>query len=384
MTVNAHLIPGSEHFIVTEEAAYLPVGTGEHLYVDIEKENLTTDMLAEALAKCCGKSPRDVGYAGRKDRHAITHQWFSIHFGKEEALSGLTAHLPASSRVKIHAVSRHSNKIRLGHLAGNHFSLGIAHAPSDLAERLAHIGTHGIENYYGPQRFGIAGASLIIAQAWGSGQYEKAVERMVDPHGSWAWGQPVPEGFRHGPEGRVVGALRHGASAEKALRSAGDVLTKLIASTAQSAIFNAIVTARKNNGVLHTLRVGDIGCTSFGAPFLLKAEELAETNARVKLLQAFTTAPMPGQQRLVPAPEIEAEERAWSADTHMDWSWFNKDGVFASPGERRPCLIAFRTLPTMVQESDRTVLSFALPAGAYATTVLEQLGIAVPEQRGKI
>ena len=67
-----HLIPGSAHFQVIEEPAYLPSGSGEHLYVDIEKEGLTTDQVAEALAKACGKRDRDIGYAGRKDRHAVT------------------------------------------------------------------------------------------------------------------------------------------------------------------------------------------------------------------------------------------------------------------------------------------------------------------------
>ena len=94
------LLPGAKHFQVIEEPAYLPNGSGEHLYVDIEKESLTTDQVAEALAKACGKKERDVGYGGRKDRHAVTRQWFSVHFGDEAKLATLAERLPGGQDVR--------------------------------------------------------------------------------------------------------------------------------------------------------------------------------------------------------------------------------------------------------------------------------------------
>jgi tRNA pseudouridine13 synthase len=79
--VAVRLAPGSDNFRVAELPAYAPCGSGEHLYVEVEKEGLTTDVVARALARACGVPERAVGYAGRKDRHAVARQWFSIHRG---------------------------------------------------------------------------------------------------------------------------------------------------------------------------------------------------------------------------------------------------------------------------------------------------------------
>ena len=241
----------------------------------------------------------------------------------------------------------------------------------------------GIRNRFGTQRFGIGGANLRVAAALARGEYEAAVALLVDPHGGWQWGAPLPEGFRPGPEGRVLGALRKGANARSAVRAAGDHLHDLLVSAAQSAVFNAVLDARSERGLLHTLRVGDIGCTSFGAPFAVTAEDLAQTNARAApgMLDALATGPLPGTSRLLPAPEVLAEEQAWSAATGLDWAWFGQGGPLRAPGERRPLLMRFRTPPVIEQVGDVTWLEFGLPSGGYATEVLTQAGIAVPANR---
>ncbi len=377
-----HLLPGSANFSVIEEPAYLPSGSGEHLYVDIEKEGLTTDQVAEALAKVCGKKDRDVGYAGRKDRHAITRQWFSVHFGKDEALATLQERLP-HGRVQVHGVARHANKLRLGHLAGNRFVLGIAGDTAGLAERLAKLAHEGIRNRFGAQRFGLHGATLALAKAWGAKQHEAAIAVIIDPTGGWKWGDELPSGFRHGPEGLALGALRRGKDAAGALQAAGDQLRKLAASAGQSAIFNAILDAREAAGLLHTLRIGDLGNTSRGAPFLVEADALDDTNRRAAagVLDAFATAPLPGTQRLKPAPAIDAQEREWSAATVVDWAWFGDGGALESPGERRPLLVPFRAAPSVRVDGEVTWVSFTLPSGSYATAVLEQVSVSIPDDR---
>lgn len=379
--MSAALIPGSRNFQVTEEPAYQPSGSGEHLYVEIEKEGYTTDLVADALAKALGKLGMEIGYAGRKDRHAITRQWFSVHFGDAAGLDRLTEHLPPNGRVQVLSTTRHANKIRLGHLAGNRFRLGIS-GPVDAAalQRLVH---EGIRNRFGTQRFGIGGANLRVAAALARGEHEAAVALLVDPHGGWQWGAPLPEGFRPGPEGRVLGALRKGANAKSAVRAAGDQLHDLMVSAAQSAVFNAVLDVRAERGLLHTLRVGDIGCTSFGAPFAVTDEELKQTNARAApgVLDALATGPLPGTSRLLPAPEVLAEEQAWSAATGLDWAWFGQGGPLRAPGERRPLLVRFRSPPVLEVVDDVTWLEFSLPSGGYATEVLAQAGIAVPADR---
>jgi len=380
------LLPGAAHFVVIEDPAYAPTGEGEHLYVQIEKEGLNTDQVAEALAKACGKRAMDVGYAGRKDRHAVAQQWFSIHFGDEAQLAGLGEHLRGDGRATVLAVSRHRNKLRLGHLAGNRFRLGIADAdPALVGAGLDRLVRDGIRHRFGPQRFGVGGATLRLACAWGPGDLGAAVAAIVDPTGLWRFGDPLPAGYRHGPEGRVLGALRRREDdARGALHAAGDQLRKLAASAAQSAVFNAVLDAREAAGLLYRLRAGDVAMLASGAPFVVAPADVDDVTRRAApgLLAVVPTGPLPGESRLRPTPEIETEERAWSAATGVDWSWFAGATPLASPGERRPLLVTFRAPPTLTMEADGVCrIEMALPAGCYATEVLDQLGIEVPSDR---
>ena len=376
----ARLLPGSAHFTVTELPAYEPSGTGEHLYVLIEKENLNTDQVAEALAAVSGKSFRDIGYAGRKDRHAITAQWFSVLGAQDTALAGLAERLP-NGRITIHTVTRHGNKLRLGHLRGNRFRLGLADVDAGLGDRLATLVHDGVLNRFGPQRFGVNGATLRLARAWGAGDHEAACAAIVDPSDVWRWGEVLPDGFRGGPEGRVLGALRRGADAKAALRAAGDQLHKLVASAAQSAIFNAILDARVAADLVHRVRPGDLASTVKGAPFTVGPDEAESVSERCRRFDAFTTAPLPGSRRLAPSPEVDAEERAWAAPTGIDWTWFLDRAVFDSPGERRPLVMPFLEPPVLTPAGEVTWLDLALTSGGYATEVLAQCGVTVPADR---
>ncbi len=394
MKASFTLLPGARHFRVTEIPAYQPCGEGEHLYVEIEKEGVNTDVVAKALAACCGRREHDVGYAGRKDRHAITRQWFSIHFGKESQLAGLADRIQGG-RVTVTAVSRHRNKLRLGHLVGNRFDLGLGMEGgatpdvaqvADLAERARLLHHQGLINRFGTQRFGVQGATLAIAAAWARGDLAAAVERMVDPTGAWHVGQAIPDRWYGGPEGRVIAVLRRQGDPAKALRAVDDRYRKLLASAGQAAVFNAVLDARQQAGLLHRLRVGDLGCNAKGAPFLVTAEELDATNARCApgVLDAFATGPLPGTSRLAPDPAVAAEERAWSASTGIDWSCFEERGVFASPGERRPLVVALPTIPTVSVDGQAVVMQLQLPSGCYATSALAQMGVAVPVERREV
>lgn len=374
------LLPGAAHFAVTELPAYAPSGSGEHLYLLIEKEGLTTDQVAEALAGACGRSFRDVGYAGRKDRHAVTVQWFSVLGAKEVDAAALAERL-RNGRIVVRESTRHGNKLRLGHLYGNRFRLGLADADSGLGERLAALTRLGVLNRFGPQRFGAHGATLRLAKAWGAHDLEGACAAIVDPSGAWRWGDPLPEGFRQGPEGRVLGALRRGAAPGPALRATGDQLLKLVASAAQSAVFNAILDARVERGLVHAVRPGDLAATVKGAPFTVGDDEAVAVSERCQRFDAFATAPLPGSRRLAPAPAVDAEERAWAAGTGIDWAWFGDRAVFESPGERRNLVMPFLEPPVLTANGAVTWLELALPSGGYATEVLTQVGVALPEDR---
>lgn len=377
------LLPGPANFQVIEDPAYLPSGSGEHLFVEIEKEGLTSDEVAIALARVCGVRAVDIGFAGRKDRHAITRQWYSVRLGRDEQLSALPGAF-AKGRLAVLQVSRHGNKIRTGHLEGNRFRLGLADVadPAALAAALAAIERDGLANRFGPQRFGVGGVNTRIAAAWGAGDLDAALALVVDPSGGWKAGDPLPTRFRMGPEGRVLGALRKGMPAARAMGCAED-LRKLIASAAQAAVFNAVLDARRERGLLHVLRAGDIACIRSGAPFVVAEADLADVNRRAApgCLDVLATGPMPGTWRIQPADAVAAEERAWAAPTGIDWAWFGARACFDSPGGRRPLVVPLRASPRLEPSGAVTWLELSLPAGAFATEVLLQAGVDLPEDR---
>ncbi len=381
------LLAGARHFDVTELPSYAPTGSGEHLYVFIEKENLDTDQVVEALCAATGRAPREVGYAGRKDRVAIARQWFSIRLADEDALRRLT--VPVGGRVSLLETSRDRGKLRLGQLRGNRFRLGLdpsgdPGALDDLRAGLGRLTQFGVNNRFGAQRFGHSGANVAIARAWALGDAPRAASLCIDPTGAWKPGEDLPSGFRPGPAGRVLGALRRDASnAAGALRAAGTRFAKLIASAAQSAVFNAVLDARRDAGLLYSLRPGDVVCRREGGVFrcLRGDEAMHSARAAPGTLEVFATGPLPGSEMYAPGAAVAAEERTWSAATGIDWSFFDPGGPLASPGDRRALIVAFLEPPSIAADGDVVWLDFTLPAGSYATEVLTQLGVELPERR---
>jgi len=378
------LARGSASFVVEELPAYEPSGSGEHLYLFVEAENVTTDETANVLARACAADARAVGFAGRKDRHAVTRQWFSVHVATDPG----AIEPPPGSRIELLRVERHGNKLRTGHLRGNRFRLRLElcdGAEAELESALAGIATHGLPNRFGPQRFGVAGANLTVARAWGRGDPAAAVEAIVGPNGKWSFGDALPANAGSGFRRRVIGALRRRPhDAERALAAAGRGYRKLMASAAQSAVFNAVLDARAQAGLLHEIRVGDVARTPRGGAFVCSAEDLADANRRTApgVLELYATGPLPGRSRFTPSPEIDAEERAWSDPTQVCWSWFERGAALESPGERRPLVVRCLEDPVLERDGDGSWLSVALPRGSYATELLAALGVALPTVRG--
>ncbi len=140
-------------FQVFEIPSFTPSGSGEHVLLKIRKIGANTEWIADRLAEFAGIKSGDVGFAGRKDRHAITEQWFSCYLpGNKEPDWGL---LDIEGATLID-VTRHLKKIRKGDLKGNLFELtvrGISN-PRSLESKLHSIRDSGVPNYYGEQRFG--------------------------------------------------------------------------------------------------------------------------------------------------------------------------------------------------------------------------------------
>ncbi len=156
-----------EDFRVEECLDFAPQGEGEHLWLWVEKRDLTTAMVARELARCCDVSPRSVGYSGMKDRVAVTRQWFSVQLPGREAPGELVARLAALG-IRVLDQKRHPRKLKRGVHRANRFRLRITGAAAEdpgLETRWARLCRDGVANYFGPQRFGPDGRNLVRARA---------------------------------------------------------------------------------------------------------------------------------------------------------------------------------------------------------------------------
>lgn len=158
----------NEDFIVTELPQQLPSGAGEHIWLDIEKNGANTAFVAQQLAEAAGVQDMDVGYAGLKDRYAITRQWFSIYLPKGETPDLTQLQHP---EFKVLSQSRHVKKLRPGDLLGNRFRIvlrdvtGGPGAIEALESNLKSVASQGVPNYFGAQRFGFEGGNVEQGRA---------------------------------------------------------------------------------------------------------------------------------------------------------------------------------------------------------------------------
>ena len=146
----------SRDFIVEEIPLYEFTGEGEHLVLTVRKKDLTTWEMLDILSNHLGIRRRDMGYAGLKDKHAMTIQYISIMATNEEKLKAFT-----HEKIKILNTVRHNNKIRVGHLKGNRFKIRLKKVlgiqKDKLDSVLKWIKNNGVPNYFGTQRFGVNG-----------------------------------------------------------------------------------------------------------------------------------------------------------------------------------------------------------------------------------
>ena len=158
--ISATVKHSAEDFVVLEELGFEPSDQGEHLFLRLQKRNLTTSQVADKLASTLGVSRLDVGYAGMKDRRALATQWFSVLLpaGRENKLSGLE-----SEDLTILDSRRNARKLKTGVHKGNHFVLRLRNICGDrgqLEDRLERLLRSGVPNYFGQQRFGRELSSL--------------------------------------------------------------------------------------------------------------------------------------------------------------------------------------------------------------------------------
>ncbi|MCH8142195.1 MAG: tRNA pseudouridine(13) synthase TruD [Proteobacteria bacterium] len=152
-----------DDFRVDESLSFEVTGSGEHLYLFVEKRNLGTPEVAGYLARQFQVNSVAIGYAGMKDKVAVARQWFSVHTARNIKLpdeAGLD--LPG---LRVLSATRHDRKLRRGQVCRNAFTVLLKDVRGDgLSERMELLAENGAPNYFGPQRFG--GDNLQAARTW--------------------------------------------------------------------------------------------------------------------------------------------------------------------------------------------------------------------------
>jgi tRNA pseudouridine13 synthase len=322
-----------EDFEVEEVPSYLPSGTGAHLFLWIEKRGCTTPEVAQALGRAFGVRTRDVGSAGLKDRQAVARQWFSVPTDRSDVPALHVSGAPASE-VRVLAAARHQNKLRTGQLRGNRFHIRLRGA-EDLSlarEGLAALDQRGVPNWFGPQRFGRAGDNAQLGRALLSGGSHPAVEK---------------------------------ARRDRFLR-------RLALSAFQSALFNESLDERLSLGLLGRAELGDLlqlGVDGRGPVFSCEDPEV--DGPRCARFEVSPTGPLFGPRMTWPAGDPGRRERALFERQGLSDDLLSRGGDELSGGRRAYRVQPFDAAAERVEDGIR--LSFALPRGAYATSVLREL-----------
>ena len=308
-----------EDFTVDEVPLYLPEGGGSHAYAWVEKRGLTTRDLVVALMRA-GVAERSVGVAGLKDKHAVTRQWLSVPNAQAEALETLEA----LEGVRVLERSRHRNKLGMGHLLGNRFTVRVRGAEDDALTRaqevLAALQKQGVPNYFGPQRFGRFGTN--------------AVDGLKLVRGEW-----VPGGHR---------------------------LKRFFISALQSLLFNDLLARRIRDGLYTRVLTGDWARKhSTGGTFLV--EDGNVESPRAEALDISPTLPLWGKKVRVSGGEAGALEEETLGRFGLRWVDFT-----SRKGSRRMTRVLLEDV-SLEGTEDGYTLSFGLPKGAFATTVLREV-----------
>jgi tRNA pseudouridine13 synthase len=317
-----------EDFQVDEVLGFEASGTGPHVMVRVRKRGANTEWVARELAKAAGCKPFEVGFAGLKDRNAVTTQSFTLPRGKRAATEFLGL---SGEGYEVIAAAEHQRKLPRGALEGNRFVITVRELDceaSALEARLSAIRGGGVPNYFGEQRFGRDGGNLA------------AVRREAEnPRG----------GGSRGGRGR-------------------DDQRGFMLSAARSLVFNAMLGERVRAGTWNRLAVGDVAnLDGRGSVFPVDAVD-DELRARCDAMEVHPTAPLLGEDSMATGDVLAFEEgvaaRFPEAMAVIRAARMNS--------ERRALRIRVRDL-SHHYEGRVLRVEFALGSGSFATTVLREI-----------
>lgn len=321
---NGNLRTKPEDFQVIEEPITLPSGEGEHLWLRIKKRSCNTDWVANQLARLAGLKQSAVSYAGMKDRHAVTTQWFSLHLpGKPDPVWPNLE----DEDFEILESRRHNRKLKRGGLKSNQFQLLIRDITGDqnhIDHRIETIRNSGVPNYFGNQRFGRGGQNLNFA-----------LKLFSDKR------------FR-------ASRTRRG----------------IYLSAARSAIFNKILAARIESGNWNTPVVGE-ACQLDGrsACFVIDALD-EEIVSRANALTIHPTAALWGEGEYLPAGSAKQIELDVAEQLSVYTQGLESNRMAFA---RRAMRIALPEIEHEWVSDTMCRLQFSLPPGSYATAVLREI-----------
>ncbi|EUD02990.1 tRNA pseudouridine synthase D [Providencia alcalifaciens RIMD 1656011] len=314
-----------EDFVVKEDLGFELDEEGEHVMVRVEKTGCNTLFVAEQLAKFAKISARAVSYAGLKDRHAVTEQWFCLQMPGKDTPDFSAWQLEGC---RVLAVTRQKRKLRIGSLKGNQFEITLRDITNadDVEQRLQKVAKLGVPNYFGEQRFGRDGQNLVQARRW--------------------------------------------ANQEITVRERNK--RSFYLSAARSAMFNDIASARIANNTAQYAMLGDaLQLTGRGSWFVATAEELDSLQARLQSSELSVTAPLPGDG------DLGTQEDALAFEIHcleQDYQPFMAlmKNERVSPA-RRAVLVKPQNLQWQWLDSSTVKLDFFLNSGSFATSVVREI-----------
>lgn len=320
-----------QDFQVEEIPAYELTGSGDHAWLWLEKSGMSSPQMISLLCDTLRFRPSDVGLAGQKDRWALTRQFVSVPGRLAATASGLEL-----NGLKVLSVTMHKNKLKTGHLKGNRFILTLRSSSpftedqcARVAERLQQLGAHGFPNYYGPQRFGHEGNTL-----------HDGLRLLHDK---------LPK--NHWPENQTR------------------TLKRLALSAVQSAVFNLAVAERVEQGTVGNAQPGEVVIRKGG----IKPFVLPEGTDPADYVPA---GPMFGPEMVAATGAAAEAEQKCLQTLGLKPSDFLKFAKLTS-GARRKMLEFPEQAAASLTEDGGLQISFDLPSGTYATTLLREVAAEV-------
>lgn len=313
-----------EDFQVVELPEQLDAGEGGHLYLRVRKTGENTEWVARRLAAWCQLNPKDIGYAGKKDRHAVTEQWFSLPIPETRQVNwdGF-----GGGTIEIIGQLRRDRKLRLGGLTGNRFDITLRQvsAPEELMHRAERVAREGVPNYFGAQRFGLDGGNIDKGVALLEGRFK---ERQ-----------------RH-KRGIYISALR-------------------------SLVFNHLLSEKINQQRWYQVTAGDaLMFPESTRCLVVEADQQAEMQEALLQAKMHPTAPLWGEG----LPLCVDESRVWElAQLEPYQELLDRLVSLGLRQERRSARLIPQQLVLKALSQDDWLLSFTLPAGAFATSVLREI-----------